>query len=97
MKYKLCINYLFFCFYFTQSFNDSESEEVLHTVNPNEVFNESDSDASDTPDPALHQTLVTPTVYQVVYDISGVGDDRQKQQKVDVISIELGASLWFIV
>ncbi|XP_053095645.1 cyclic AMP-responsive element-binding protein 3-like protein 4 [Pangasianodon hypophthalmus] len=71
------------------SFNDSESEDVLHTVNPNEVFNESDSAASDIPDSTHCPTLATPTVYQVVYDISGVGGDQQKQQKVDVISIEL--------
>lgn len=71
------------------SFNDSESEDVLHTVNPNEVFNESDTAASDIPDPTHCPTPATPTVYQVVYDISGVGGDQQKQQKVDVISIEL--------
>lgn len=74
----------------SQSFNDSESEDVLHTVNPNEVFNESDSAASDAADPVHCQTLATPTVYQVVYDVSGVGGDQQKQQDVDVISIELG-------
>lgn len=74
----------------SQSFNDSESEDVLHTVNPNEVFNESDSGASDIPDPTHCLTLATPTVYQVVYDLSGVGGEQQKQQKVDVISIELG-------
>ncbi|KAG7335423.1 hypothetical protein KOW79_000116 [Hemibagrus wyckioides] len=71
------------------SFNDSESEDVLHTVNPNEVFKDSDSAASDIPDPTHPLTPVTPTVYQVVYDISGVGGDQQKQQKVDIISIEL--------
>ncbi|KAF5891732.1 cyclic AMP-responsive element-binding protein 3-like protein 4, partial [Clarias magur] len=71
------------------SFNDSESEDVLHTVNPNEVFNESDSAASDAADLVHCQTLATPTVYQVVYDVSGVGGDQQKQQEVDVISIEL--------
>lgn len=76
----------------SQSFNDSDSEDVLHTVNPNEVFNESDTAASDIPDPTHCPTLATPTVYQVVYDIGGVGGDQQKQQKVDVISIELGAS-----
>ncbi|KAK3551828.1 hypothetical protein QTP70_029004 [Hemibagrus guttatus] len=71
------------------SFNDSESEDVLRTVNPNEVFNESDSAASDVPDPTHPLTPATPTVYQVVYDISGVGENQQKQQKVDIISIEL--------
>ncbi|XP_062848636.1 cyclic AMP-responsive element-binding protein 3-like protein 4 [Trichomycterus rosablanca] len=70
------------------SYNDSDTEDVLTTVNPNEVFAESDSSASDVPDPTPHQTLTTPTVYQVVYDISGVGNG-QDQQKVDVISIEL--------
>lgn len=60
-------------------------------MNPNEVFKQSDSAASDIPDPAHCPTLATPTVYQVVYDISGVDEDQQKQQKVDVISIELGA------
>ncbi|XP_060776886.1 cyclic AMP-responsive element-binding protein 3-like protein 4 [Neoarius graeffei] len=71
------------------NFNDSESEDVLHTVNPNEVFNESDSGTSDILDPTHCLTLATPTVYQVVYDLSGVGGDQQKEQKVDVISIEL--------
>ncbi|KAK2855293.1 hypothetical protein Q7C36_007162 [Tachysurus vachellii] len=71
------------------SFNDSESEDVLHTVNPNDVFNESDSAASDIPDPTHRPTPATPTMYQVVYDVSGVGGDQQKQQKVDIISIEL--------
>ncbi|KAI5618328.1 cyclic AMP-responsive element-binding protein 3-like protein 4 [Silurus asotus] len=71
------------------NFNDSESEDVLHTVNPNEVFNESDSGTSDSSDPAHCSNVDTATVYQVVYDISGVCGDQQKQQKVDVISIEL--------
>ncbi|KAI5106057.1 cyclic AMP-responsive element-binding protein 3-like protein 4 [Silurus meridionalis] len=71
------------------NFNDSESEDVLHTVNPNEVFNESDSGTSDGSDPTHCSNVDTSTVYQVVYDISGISGDQQKQQKVDVISIEL--------
>ncbi|TSK77024.1 hypothetical protein Baya_5435 [Bagarius yarrelli] len=69
--------------------DDSESEDVLHTVNPNQVFNESDSSASDSSNPTPCPTLATPTVYQVVYDISGMSEDQQR----DIISIELGASI----
>lgn len=61
-------------------------------MNPNDVFNESDSAASDIPDPTHRPTPATPTMYQIVYDVSGVGGDQQKQQKVDIISIELGES-----
>lgn len=86
------ISVLFWSLFLSQNFNDSESEDVLHTVNPNEVFNESDSGTSDILDPTHCLTLATPTVYQVVYDLSGVGGDQQKEQKVDVISIELGVS-----
>ncbi|XP_029928751.1 cyclic AMP-responsive element-binding protein 3-like protein 4 isoform X2 [Myripristis murdjan] len=89
--------------------NDSESEDVLHGVDPNEVFpsgppggdaqSESDSGISDDPvvECPVATATVTPvqpapaTVYQVVYDIGGLGDIKAEpgQQSVDVISIEL--------
>lgn len=87
------------------SLNDSESEDVLQAINPNEVYtsdplqqclSESDSGMSedrysDGPTVLMDSvpTQSTPTVYQVVYDISGLGGVQQDQQKVDVISIEL--------
>ncbi|XP_072536030.1 cyclic AMP-responsive element-binding protein 3-like protein 4 [Salminus brasiliensis] len=85
--------------------NDSESEDVLQAINPNEVYtsdplqqclSESDSGMSDdrySDGPTVladsDPNQATPTVYQVVYDISGLGTGPQEQQKVDVISIEL--------
>ncbi|KAF7652532.1 hypothetical protein LDENG_00095370 [Lucifuga dentata] len=91
--------------------SNSESEDVLHGVDPNEVFpsglpadpsSESDSGISEDPvveSPVTAVTAVTTatpqpgpaTVYQVVYDISSLGDVKTEpgQQGVDVISIEL--------
>ncbi|KAI4896890.1 hypothetical protein NFI96_031590 [Prochilodus magdalenae] len=85
--------------------HDSESEDVLQAINPNEVYasdllrqslSESDSGMSDdrySDGPTVlmesPHNQATPTVYQVVYDISGLASGPQEQQKVDVISIEL--------
>ncbi|XP_066539751.1 cyclic AMP-responsive element-binding protein 3-like protein 4 isoform X2 [Hoplias malabaricus] len=78
---------------------------MLQAINPNEVYasdplcqslSESDSGLSDdrySDGPAVlmdsGHSQATPTVYQVVYDISGLGASAHEQQKVDVISIEL--------
>ncbi|XP_040899599.1 cyclic AMP-responsive element-binding protein 3-like protein 4 [Toxotes jaculatrix] len=85
--------------------NDSESEDVLHGVDPNEVFpsgppadpsSESDSGISEDPvveSPVTTVTPVTPvtpaTVYQVVYDISTLGGAKAEPGQENVISIEL--------
>ncbi|XP_056237447.1 cyclic AMP-responsive element-binding protein 3-like protein 4 [Seriola aureovittata] len=89
--------------------NDSESEDVLHGVDPNEVFpsgppadpsSESDSGISEGPvveSPVTTVTAVTATtsqptpatVYQVVYDISGLGGVKAEPGQENVISIEL--------
>uniref|UniRef100_A0A3B4XDY1 Cyclic AMP-responsive element-binding protein 3-like protein 4 n=1 Tax=Seriola lalandi dorsalis TaxID=1841481 RepID=A0A3B4XDY1_SERLL len=89
--------------------NDSESEDVLHGVDPNEVFpsgppadlsSESDSGISEGPvveSPVTTVTAVTATtsqptpatVYQVVYDISGMGGVKAEPGQENVISIEL--------
>ncbi|XP_051980799.1 cyclic AMP-responsive element-binding protein 3-like protein 4 [Xyrauchen texanus] len=78
------------------SLNDSESEEVLNGINPNEVFTtaaaqepQSESDSCLSEDILMHEQM--PAVYQVVYDISGLGGvtSQQEPQRVDVISIEL--------
>lgn len=85
--------------------NDSESEDVLHGVDPNEVFpsgppaesSESDSGISEDPvleSPVAMVTAVAPptapaTVYQVVYDISGLGGVKTEPGHENVISIEL--------
>ncbi|XP_048008610.1 cyclic AMP-responsive element-binding protein 3-like protein 4 isoform X2 [Megalobrama amblycephala] len=80
------------------SLNDSESEEVLNAINPNEMYtsalSESDSGLSEDQysDEQNHSSsLQPPAVYQVVYDISGVGGAIAEQQPshMDVISIEL--------
>ncbi|KAK9514494.1 hypothetical protein VZT92_027957 [Zoarces viviparus] len=71
-----------------QTMNDSKSEDVLQAVDPNEVFpsgppagywSESDNGVSEGP-------LRTPTVYQVVYDISSLKTEPGQE---NVVSIEL--------
>ncbi|XP_053744006.1 cyclic AMP-responsive element-binding protein 3-like protein 4 [Synchiropus splendidus] len=89
--------------------SDSESRDVLHGVDPNEVFpsgplaepsSESDSGLSeDQPVETTAATMVvsqpaTATVYQLVYDISGLGSVKAGQQNMDVISIQLGEDEW---
>ncbi|KPP78571.1 putative cAMP responsive element binding protein 3-like protein 4 [Scleropages formosus] len=85
--------------------NDSEAEDVLHAINPNDVFppgppgecfSESDSGASEDPlsdsSPEASELAQPPTaIYQVVYDIGRLNNIKTepKQQSVDVISIEL--------
>ncbi|XP_069032738.1 cyclic AMP-responsive element-binding protein 3-like protein 4 isoform X3 [Embiotoca jacksoni] len=86
--------------------NDSESEDVLHGVDPNEVFpsgppadpsSESDSGISEEPvadRPVATVTMATTqsapaTIYQVVYDISGLGGAETEPGQENVISIEL--------
>ncbi|XP_078789866.1 cyclic AMP-responsive element-binding protein 3-like protein 4 isoform X2 [Oryzias latipes] len=86
--------------------NDSESEEVLHGVDPNEVFggaapadpsSESDSGVSEeplgespvAPATALPLAAAPAAVYQVVYDISGLGGAKAGLGEDNVISIEL--------
>ncbi|XP_010752877.2 cyclic AMP-responsive element-binding protein 3-like protein 4 isoform X1 [Larimichthys crocea] len=84
--------------------NDSEPEDVLHAVDPNEVFpsgppadpsSESDSGISEDPVVESPVTMVTAnqpapaTVYQVVYDISGLGGVKTEPGHENVISIEL--------
>lgn len=87
-----------------QAASDNEAEDNLQAVDPNEVFpsglpadpsSESDSGMSEDPIIDSPKTAVTPpttqtAVYQVVYDISGLGSVKQEQPNVDVISIELG-------
>uniref|UniRef100_A0A673LPS1 Cyclic AMP-responsive element-binding protein 3-like protein 4 n=1 Tax=Sinocyclocheilus rhinocerous TaxID=307959 RepID=A0A673LPS1_9TELE len=79
-----------------QSLNDSESEEVLNAMNPNEMYTsavcESDSGLSeDQSSDGAHEQNLGNAVYQVVYDISGVGGaSEQEPPQTDVISIELG-------
>ncbi|XP_066577534.1 cyclic AMP-responsive element-binding protein 3-like protein 4 isoform X2 [Amia ocellicauda] len=85
--------------------NDSESEDVLHTIiNPNDVYpssgaplestSESDSGISDDPrsdSPHGPPAATAPTVYQVVYDIGSLDavKTEPEHRNVDVISIEL--------
>ncbi|XP_030250930.1 cyclic AMP-responsive element-binding protein 3-like protein 4 isoform X1 [Sparus aurata] len=89
--------------------NDSEPEDVLHAVDPNEVFpngpladpsSESDSGISEDPvveSPVTMVTAVTTattqpnpaTIYQVVYDISGLSGVKTEPGQENMISIEL--------
>lgn len=86
--------------------HDSESEDVLHGVDPNEVFpsgppadpsSESDSGISEEPVVKSPVTMVATaggqpalaTVYQVVYDISGLGGAKTDAGQENIISIEL--------
>ncbi|CAM9201299.1 unnamed protein product [Lampetra planeri] len=83
--------------------SDNETEDNLQAVDPNEVFpsglpadpsSESDSGMSEDPIIESPKSAVTPAatqtaVYQVVYDISGLGSVKQEQPNLDVISIEL--------
>ncbi|CAL8248806.1 unnamed protein product [Lota lota] len=78
---------------------DSDSEaDVLQAVDPNMVFpsgtpgdptSESDSGLSEDPPPSA--APMPPAVYQVVYDVSGLGPSggRPGANGVDVVSIEL--------
>lgn len=82
-------------------FQFSEEEDVLHAVDPNEVFPRgppadpsSESDSGISEDPAVENPITTAaippvapaTVYQVVYDLSSVKTEPGE----NVISIELG-------
>lgn len=75
------------------SLNDSESEEVLNAINPNEIYTsavcESDSGLSeDQSSDGAHEQNPGNAVYQVVY--SGVGGaSEQETPHMDVIAIEL--------
>jgi len=76
-----------------QSLKDSESEEVLNAINPNEMYTSGvcESDSSLSEDQSSDGTHEQSAVYQVVYDISGVGGaSEQETPHMDVISIELG-------
>uniref|UniRef100_A0A8C5C9W3 Cyclic AMP-responsive element-binding protein 3-like protein 4 n=1 Tax=Gadus morhua TaxID=8049 RepID=A0A8C5C9W3_GADMO len=79
---------------------DSDSEsDVLRAIDPNMVFpsgtaggdptSESDSGISEDPPPVP----APPTVYQVVYDVSGLGKVAEAPPEEGVISIELGEHL----
>ncbi|XP_042370803.1 cyclic AMP-responsive element-binding protein 3-like protein 4 isoform X2 [Plectropomus leopardus] len=83
--------------------NDSESEDVLHGVDPNEVFpsgppaessSESDSGISEEPVMERPVTMATTqpapaTIYQVVYDLSSVGGVQSEGGAENVFSIQL--------
>ncbi|XP_054483322.1 cyclic AMP-responsive element-binding protein 3-like protein 4 isoform X2 [Anoplopoma fimbria] len=75
--------------------NDSESEDVLHGVDPNEVFpsgppaeSSSESDSGISEDPVAPVSIQN-TVYQVVYDISSLGGVKTEPGPENVVSIEL--------
>lgn len=84
--------------------NDSEEEDVLQAVDPNEVFPRPPADPSSESDSGISEGPVTTatrqatlraapaTVYQVVYDLSGLGAVKTEPGQENVISIELGES-----
>ncbi|XP_068426434.1 cyclic AMP-responsive element-binding protein 3-like protein 4 [Clinocottus analis] len=80
-----------------RALNDSESEDVLHGIDPNEVFHSgpnakssSESDSGVSEDPVVPFSTATAAsvqpVYQVVCDISGLKTEPGQE---NVISIEL--------
>ncbi|XP_034409835.1 cyclic AMP-responsive element-binding protein 3-like protein 4 [Cyclopterus lumpus] len=80
--------------------NDSESEDILHGVDPNEVFpsgppakSSSESDSGVSEDPVVPFSTATAAsilpVYQVVYDIGSLGSPKNEPGQENVISIEL--------
>uniref|UniRef100_A0A3Q3XDY8 Cyclic AMP-responsive element-binding protein 3-like protein 4 n=1 Tax=Mola mola TaxID=94237 RepID=A0A3Q3XDY8_MOLML len=81
--------------------NDSEEEDVLQAVDPNEVFPRPPADPSSESDSGISEGPVTTatrqatlraapaTVYQVVYDLSGLGAVKTEPGQENVISIEL--------
>lgn len=85
-----------------QSLNDSETEDLLHAVDPNKVFPRgppvdpsSESDCSLSEDQSSPVTMVTTqvdpaAVYQVVYDLSGLATVKPEPGQENVIAIELG-------
>lgn len=91
----------------SQALNDSDAEDVLHAVDPNEVFprgppldSSSESDSGISEDPAVESPVTAATaqaapatVYQVVYDLSGLGAVKPEPGQENVISIELGGRL----
>uniref|UniRef100_A0A3Q3XK86 Cyclic AMP-responsive element-binding protein 3-like protein 4 n=1 Tax=Mola mola TaxID=94237 RepID=A0A3Q3XK86_MOLML len=85
----------------SQTLNDSEEEDVLQAVDPNEVFPRPPADPSSESDSGISEGPVTTatrqatlraapaTVYQVVYDLSGLGAVKTEPGQENVISIEL--------
>lgn len=83
--------------------NDSESEDILHGVDPNEVFpsgppaeSSYESDSGISEDPVVESPVTTATIqpapatiYQVVYDISSLGGVKTEPGPENIISIEL--------
>ncbi|XP_077384405.1 cyclic AMP-responsive element-binding protein 3-like protein 4 [Festucalex cinctus] len=63
--------------------SDSESEDVLHAVDPNDVFGGGGGPSSGSDDPV---TPAPPPVYQLVYDLSG---EEAEPAGLDVIAIQL--------
>ncbi|KAL2084589.1 hypothetical protein ACEWY4_020107 [Coilia grayii] len=90
--------------------NDSETEDVLHAINPNDMYtsgplqealSESDSGMSedpqsDSPSGAAEapQDLSVPTVYQVVYDISSIGSVKTEPEHHNVDVISIQLDEW---
>ena len=88
-----------------QVLNDSETEDVLHAMNPNDMYtsgllqealSDSDSDMSedlqsDSPLGSIKasQDLSVPTVYQVVYDISAIGGMKTEPEHHNVDVISI--------
>lgn len=75
--------------------NESESEDVLQAVDPNEVFpsgplpssSSSESDSSVLEDPPPVSSAPPPNVYQLVYEVNSL---QTKPRPDNMISIELG-------
>ncbi|XP_041963887.1 cyclic AMP-responsive element-binding protein 3-like protein 4 isoform X1 [Alosa sapidissima] len=90
--------------------NDSETEDVLHAINPNDMYTSgllheslSESDSGMSADPQSDSPLGTieasqdtsvPTVYQVVYDISAIGGIKTEPEHHNVDVISIQLDEW---
>lgn len=90
--------------------NDSETEDVLHAINPNDMYStgavedalsESDSSVSEeiqceSPTRTIEcpQGVSIPTVYQVVYDISAISGVKTEAQHTNVDVISIQLDDW---
>ncbi|XP_030638098.1 cyclic AMP-responsive element-binding protein 3-like protein 4 [Chanos chanos] len=92
------------------SLNDSESEDILHAINPNEMYSSgatcrsiSESDSGLSEDHYFEapqgpsepaQSLSVPTVYQVVYDISTPNSIKTEPEQQNVDVISIELDEW---
>uniref|UniRef100_A0A673YF51 Cyclic AMP-responsive element-binding protein 3-like protein 4 n=1 Tax=Salmo trutta TaxID=8032 RepID=A0A673YF51_SALTR len=105
----ICLKYYQIPLHMLQGLNNSEPEDVLYAINPNDVFptrdpvetsSESDSGISEEPCSKSHLTAtvdpsqVPTTVYQVVYDISTLANIKTEPEQHSVDVISIELDEW---